>query len=221
MRVGRIDGHQHCRRDVLVTDRHRCLPRGIGCDRLDTRRRAALRAQLCDNRIELRLGDRLPEYGREKVTVIAAAVEQRDELVEPRYEGADDRNQPFSVTAARAVQSAQDPDLVLLELPQAQALASGGTQLGVTAKAGHDQQKSQKLLLTGDVVLTQDADYEFHTEKLLVFLKDRQAISDQPVSGKGPQGTLHASGMQAEGGKNLLIFTGPVKLVLNGSLKGL
>jgi lipopolysaccharide export system protein LptC len=145
----------------------------------------------------------------------------KNELVEPRYEGADEKNQPFAVTAHRAMQSGQDPDVVLLELPQGESTLNDGTLVKISADKGQYQQKAQKLLLEGNVTLGQSGEYEFRTEKLLLYLKYREAWSDAKVTGKGPAGTLEASGLHATGENNLLIFTGPVKLVLTGSVKGL
>jgi lipopolysaccharide export system protein LptC len=144
-----------------------------------------------------------------------------NELVEPRYEGTDEKNQPFAVTAHRAIQSGQDPDVVLLELPQGESTMNDGKAVKISADKGQYQQKAQKLLLEGNVTLDQASAYEFRTDKLLVYLKYREVWSDAKVTGKGPAGTLEASGLHATGENNLLIFTGPVKLVLTGSVKGL
>jgi lipopolysaccharide export system protein LptC len=98
---------------------------------------------------------------------------------------------------------------------------NGATRLHLSADKGEYQQKAGKLLLEGNVTLTQGAEYEFRTDKLLVHLKAREAWSDSPVAGKGPAGTLEASGLHAQGADSLLIFTGPARLVLSGPVAGL
>jgi len=145
----------------------------------------------------------------------------QNELVNPKFESADEKNQPFSITALRAVQSARDPSVVLLEKPMADITLKSGTWLAAQAQKGAYRQNTERLLLQGEVKLFHDDGYEVTTDKLLVNLQNREAWSDEPVYGQGPAGSLEASGMQAHSNSNQLIFTGPAKLTLNRVVKGL
>lgn len=145
----------------------------------------------------------------------------KNELVNPRFESTDEKNQPFTVTATRAVQSARDPSVVLLESPAADITLTDGTILGAAAARGAYRQNADRLLLQGNVTLTQNEGYEVVTDKLLVNLKNREAWSDAPVAGRGPAGTLAATGLQAHGESGRLVFTGPVRLVLNRRIGGM
>ncbi len=145
----------------------------------------------------------------------------RNELVDPRFESMDEKNQPFTITAKRAVQSARDPAVILLESPMADITLTDGTWLAAEASRGAYRQNAERLLLQGKVRLFHDQGYEMTTEKLLVNLQDREAWSDADIYGQGPAGTLTASGMQAEAGSERLIFTGPVTLTLNRAIRGL
>jgi lipopolysaccharide export system protein LptC len=145
----------------------------------------------------------------------------RNELLDPHFQSTDSDNQPFNLAAKRAVQSTNNPEVVLLEAPQAGITLKDGTNLAAQADKGAFQQKAGQLLLEGDVTLSQDKGYEVKTQKLLVNLKERKAWSDQPVSGHGPAGTLAAAGVRMETEEGLLVFTGPAKLVLTGRIKGL
>ncbi|MCB9990332.1 MAG: LPS export ABC transporter periplasmic protein LptC [Rhodospirillales bacterium] len=145
----------------------------------------------------------------------------KNELVNPRFESTDGKSQPFTITAKRAVQSARDPSVILLETPMADILMNDGAWMAAESEHGAYRQDSERLLLEGKVKLFHDRGYEMKTEKLLVNLKDREAWSDMPVYGQGPAGTLEATGMKAESGSSQLIFTGPVRLVLNRSITGI
>lgn len=145
----------------------------------------------------------------------------QNELINPRFESEDDQRQPFTVTANRAVQSARDPDVVILERPVADIILKDGTWLAAEAKQGAWQQNAEKLLLEGNVKLFHDQGYEVKMTKLLINMKDQQAWSDTPVSGHGPAGTLEATGLQAQNTDEKLVFTGPVRLVLNRTIEGL
>lgn len=145
----------------------------------------------------------------------------RNELLNPRFESRDDKDQPFTITASRAIQSANDPQLVLLDKPMADIALQDGAWLAVQAEKGSYRQEEEKLLLEGAVKLFHNDGYEMKTEKMLVHIKTREAWSDQPVHAQGPAGTLDATGLTANGGTGKLIFTGPAKLVLNRAVKGL
>lgn len=166
-------------------------------------------------RIEKRL-----EPAPEKTAIPAQTVGQ-NELIKARFESRDEKNQPFTVTADRAVQSANDPSIVLLEKPAADITLSNGAWLAAQAEKGAYRQKAEQLLLQGNVKLFHDQGYELVTEKLLVNLKNRQAWSDQPVYAQGPAGTLQASGMKGQEDSGTLIFTGPVHLTLNRAIAGI
>lgn len=145
----------------------------------------------------------------------------RNELVKPHFESADEKSQPYTITADRAVQSASDPSVILLDAPMADITMNDGTWMSAKADNGSYRQDAERLMLQGKVRLFHDKGYELQTEKLLVNMKERRAWSDVPISGHGPAGTLEATGMQANAGTDRLIFTGPVKLVLNRAIEGI
>lgn len=145
----------------------------------------------------------------------------KNELINPRFESQDDKSQPFTITAKRAIQSSKDADVILLDTPMADIILNDNTWLAAQAIQGAYRQNEERLLLKGEVKLFHDQGYELKTEQLLVNLKTRQARSDVPVTGQGPAGTIEAQGMIAQMETGLLIFKGPVKLVLNRKIEGL
>jgi lipopolysaccharide export system protein LptC len=145
----------------------------------------------------------------------------QNELINPRFESEDDKSQPYTLTAARAVQSSDNPDIVFLDKPMGDINLSDGAWIAAEATEGQYNQKEEQLSLRGRVKLFHDSGYELVSEKLQVDLKNRKASSDAAVHGQGPAGTLEATGLQAEMNEGTLVFTGPAKLVLNKALKGL
>jgi lipopolysaccharide export system protein LptC len=111
--------------------------------------------------------------------------------------------------------------MVLLENPKGDITLKNGTRLAAEAEKGTYSQQTEKLLLEGHVRLFHDDGYELVTEKMLVDMQSQQAWSDREVSGQGPAGSIKATGLEADMGKGKLIFTGPVKLVLNRSIGGI
>ena len=145
----------------------------------------------------------------------------KNELLNPRFESTDEKSQPYTVTAARALQDAHDPEAVLLDDPTADITLKDGTWIAARAQNGTYRQKEERLFLEGNVRLFHDQGYEIKTSALLVDLKKNDARSDRPVSGQGPAGTLDAAGFEARIDTERLIFTGPAKLVLYRRIEGL
>lgn len=144
----------------------------------------------------------------------------KNELLNAKFESSDDHNQPYTITAARAVQGEKGSDLVLLESPVADMLLNSGNWIAIKANEGDFDQKQQKLLLRGHVEMFHDKGYELESEQLHIDLKENTAWSDLVVSGRGPAGTLEATGMKAMSGSGHLIFSGPAKLVLKREVPG-
>lgn len=148
---------------------------------------------------------------------------RKNELTNPKFQSVDDKNQPYTITAHKAVQDERDEDLLLLETPVGDLQLTSGNWVAIKAVEGEYWQAAQKLDLKGDVRLFHDEGYEMTMAALHLNLKDKQALSDSDVSGHGPAGSLEAKGLKADNNNGVLIFTGPAKLVLkdSGSLQGL
>lgn len=145
----------------------------------------------------------------------------RNELLKPRFESRDNKNQPYTITADSAVQSDQDPDVVILEKPMADITLTDGTWLAMEALRGAYKQDVERLLLEGKVKLFHDDGYEMVTEKMMVNVKEQVASSDVDIYGQGPVGNIRATGVDANAQDGTLIFKGPVRLILNKRVEGL
>ncbi len=125
-----------------------------------------------------------------------------------RFAGVDAQNRSFNVTAARAVQSADDSNHIDLRRPKADIVLASGAKVAVESDAGGLQRDTQILDLIGKVTLTQDQGYEFHTTNARVDLNERTAAGDAPVEGRGPQGEIRAEGFEILDGGARVIFRG-------------
>lgn len=145
----------------------------------------------------------------------------RNELISPHFESTTNSQLPYVVTAARAVQSQKDEALVLLEKPVADVNLSGGAVINATSDNGVYRQDTEILVLDGHAVMTHSSGHVLRSARMNVSMKDQLAWSDTPVDGDGPAGTIAAQTMNANNATGILIFTGPAKLVLTQSGKGL
>lgn len=139
----------------------------------------------------------------------------KNELLNPRFESVDEKAQPYTITATRALQGSDNEDMVMLEEPLADMLLTSGNWIAVKAQQGTFLQKTQKLVLEGDVEMFHDQGYQMEMAELHVDLGSNIAWSETDIYGQGPAGTLNAKGLKADNTQGNLIFTGPAKLILH------
>ncbi len=136
-------------------------------------------------------------------------------MLNARYDGVDERRQPYSVTADMATQSKQDENLIDLELPKADMTLEDGAWLALTARAGEYRRSVELLDLAGSVSLFHDRGFELRSESARVDLGAGTAEGLEPVEGQGTFGTIDAEGFRVLDRGQTIIFTGKSRLVLN------
>ncbi len=141
-------------------------------------------------------------------------------LVNARYFGVDESGQPFSVTAESVRETDDEGETIDLVGPKADISLNDGTWLVVGAENGKYDRGTQVLDLTGEVNLFQDQGYELHTDAATVHLDQGRATSTVSVYSQGPFGQLESNGFELEDKGKVVHFTGPARLLLNGSAKG-
>ena len=137
-----------------------------------------------------------------------------NELLNPHFENLDDKNQPYAITAERALQGDSDNPLVILEEPFADLLMNDGHWVAAKSQQAAYRQDSERLLLKGDVQLFYDEGYTLRTEELDVDMAQGLAQTDLKTQISGPMGLLDSQGLEGKTQEETLIFKGPAKLVL-------
>jgi lipopolysaccharide export system protein LptC len=152
---------------------------------------------------------------------IQANVDGDPNLLNPRYVGTDDDNQPYAVTAdiAKKLDGEGVDVRIGLELPKADITLKDGSWLVLTAENGVYARRDKTLDLVGSVNLFHDSGYEFRTEKATVDLSQGVAHGDVPVKGQGPFGTLDAEGFRLLNKGRTILFTGKSKMLLQPGAK--
>ncbi|MEQ8229220.1 MAG: LPS export ABC transporter periplasmic protein LptC [Rhodospirillales bacterium] len=152
---------------------------------------------------------------------IQSNVDGDPNLLNPRYVGTDEDNQPFAVTAdiAKKLDGEGMDVRIGLELPKADITLKDGTWLVLTAENGIYARSDKTLDLAGSVNLFHDSGYEFRTEKATVDLSQGLASGDVPVKGQGPFGTLHAEGFRLLNKGRTIVFTGKSRMLLQPGAK--
>ena len=155
---------------------------------------------LNEARVSFRRGMPVPESGQ---------------LTDARYHGVDDHGRPYTVTAAIARQVT--PERIDLTTPVGDVSLESGSWLMAKAQRGVYLQRTQQLDLSGDVTLYRDDGITLITDSAAVDLKAGAAAGAAMTHAEGPFGTLDAQGFAATDNSTIIRFTGPGRLVLNGT----
>lgn len=135
-------------------------------------------------------------------------------MVNPRFQGIDDQNRPYTVTAAEASQVKGNDDLIDLVRPQADMTMTNGAWMAVSADSGRFQRSTKHLELNGKVSLFQDQGYELHVESIAVDFDLGKAASDTAVTGQGPSGELSGEGLRVADKGAVIELTGKSRVLL-------
>lgn len=135
-------------------------------------------------------------------------------MLNARFQGTDERDRPYTITADMATQDSRNPELVKLELPKADMTLEDGTWLALTARRGEYHRASQLLDLVGAVSLFHDNGFELRTERARIDLANGSATGGQKVIGQGTEGSITGEGFQVLDRGARIIFTGESRLVL-------
>jgi len=135
-------------------------------------------------------------------------------MVNPRYFGTDDKNQPFTVTAEVGTQVDQELQAVSLDKPVADLTKRGGGGMVINSDLGVFQQKENTLELYGHVDLYQDKGYEVHSDSAHIDIGTRDGFGEEPTHGLGPAGVIDGEGFRVWDGGSRIMFTGKAKAVL-------
>ncbi len=136
-------------------------------------------------------------------------------VANPRFDGIDDKGDPFEITAASAKQRPDSPDYVELALPRATQGAQDRTTV-VTAQKGLYDRDKNVLALSDGVELEHEFADETYLLKLpaaTVLIDDAKVESNGAVGGKGSDGAeLAADHMTAYRADSRVVFEGNVRM---------
>ncbi len=128
------------------------------------------------------------------------------EMIKPRYIAADEHNQPFSVVAAQADKSADQPDIILLDQPEAEMTQNDGAWVTIRSDKGWYDQTTGILKMRGNVRILRDDGNEFTTTEADADVRKGTAWGDQHVEGQGPQGVINAQGFRLSDRGKTVVF---------------
>lgn len=137
------------------------------------------------------------------------------QLVAPRFQGVDELNRPYTVTARSARQPGQE-EVMILDLPRADMLLTDGGWVYVESNRGRYDRAAHHLDLEGDVQIYHDNGTLFRTEAAAVRVDVGTAHGERPTKVQGSFGTIESEGFEMLERGTVMIFTGRARAILEG-----
>lgn len=155
------------------------------------------------------------DRGRVAFRRVVQAAPDALRIVDPRYQGVDEQNRPYTVTASLATQGGNE-DVVVLNEPRADLLLDDTAWVYLESQRGHFDRPTNRLDLSGQVTVHHDDGTQFVTERAAIDLGAGAAAGDAPVAAQGPFGNLTAEGFRLFDRGQVVVFTGRARAVLEG-----
>lgn len=162
-----------------------------------------------------------PSYRNAAVTLLdGAKLSSGMEVANPRYIGSTASDEPFQITAVSARPDGPDPKEIALDQVTGDIAMKDGKAATIKASEGVWMRESNRLRLTGGVVLTLSDGYQMETDAMLANIETREVITDGPVTGSGPVGKLEAGRARFQDvDKGVAFFEGGVKVLITKLVK--
>ncbi|MGE0753726.1 MAG: LPS export ABC transporter periplasmic protein LptC [Alphaproteobacteria bacterium] len=137
---------------------------------------------------------------------------EQNVMMAPRYQGLDEKNQPYVVEADKAVQL--DKETVLLYNIKSDISQQDGAWLALDAAEGKMQLDREYLFLHRGVHLFYEGGYEMSTEQAHIDIDKGTAYGESLVQGIAPMGTLQADSFSARDQGKVIEFNGSVRMTI-------
>jgi lipopolysaccharide export system protein LptC len=138
-------------------------------------------------------------------------------MLKPRLSGADQKGNPFVITADAAIQDGANVRRATLKNVQADLTLDQDRWLNATAARGFVDMDKGSLALTGGISVYSDDGYELHTARADFDLKKGRFHGPVEVTGQGPSGTLRADTFDVDRITNQIILQGHVFMTINAA----
>jgi lipopolysaccharide export system protein LptC len=140
-----------------------------------------------------------------------AMARERLRVDNAEYRGQTEQGEPFTITAASAVQQSSANPVVQLETLAARLDGRDGPALA-TAPSGRYFINADKLQVSGPVRVMSANGYSLDSETVDIDLAARTVRTQQPVQGSLPMGSFRADAMSGDLGGQRVVLTGHVRL---------
>lgn len=127
----------------------------------------------------------------------------------------DSKNQPYSISAAKATRPNGVQNIFDLERPQGEITLQEGAWVAAKSLYGRYDKDKNLLWLGGDVQIFHDKGFQFTTDELQADLNDHSAWGEKPVLIQGGFGEIRGKGFRLLDGGKVIVVNGPGTALLN------
>lgn len=149
--------------------------------------------------------------------ILTKALKQVPDLVieNLNFTDLDSKNQPYSISAAKATRPGGLQEVYDLEKPQGEITLQEGAWVAVKSLYGRYDKDHNQLWLGGDVQIFHDKGYQFTTDELQADLDERNAWGEKPVLIQGDFGEIRGVGFRLLDSGKVIVVKGPATALLN------
>ena len=140
-------------------------------------------------------------------------------MTKPRLSGADDKGDPFVITADTAIQDLKNPKRARLKKVEADLTLDKNGWLNADAADGMVDMRAGFLELGGGIDVFSDSGYALHSRSAHIDLVKWIVQGDSQVTGQGPMGTMRADRFHYDHGRHRLTLDGHVQMTLIANKK--
>lgn len=133
-------------------------------------------------------------------------------MIKPRLTGADNKGNPFVITADRAIQQGRNSRRAKLENVEADLTLDNSQWLNATARNGLFDGSTEMLALKDGIAVYSDTGYELHTQTAQVDLRKGLISGNQSVTGQGPEGNMRADSFRVNKTTRQIYLAGHVHM---------
>ena len=138
-------------------------------------------------------------------------------MVNPRFQGQDERGRAFILSADQAQRDARDFSRVLLQGPVLELQRQADRPpMRVTARSGVYLENSHVMTLDGDVRLVDPSGWRFATERAVVDTRRDTITGDRRIEGVGPTQRVSGDTYAIYNRGERVIIRGNVRSTVNG-----
>ena len=134
-------------------------------------------------------------------------------LKNPLFMGLDKKQQPFKISADKAIRYNVNENIFNLEEPTGE-IETNSEKFFVFGNSGVFDNNKQTLVIKGEVEFTNKISMEFKTAEAKFDFKKQVLIGDKSVVGKKKDSTIKSQGFKIFNKENKIIFTGKSHLSL-------
>ena len=127
----------------------------------------------------------------------------------------DSKNQPYSISAAKATRPSGVQNVYDLEKPQGEITLEQGSWIAAKSQYGRFDKDKNQIWLGGNVQIFHDNGLQFTTDELQANLNDRNAWGEKPVLIQGDFGEIRGVGFRLIDSGNVVVVKGPATASLN------